>query len=133
MPVRRAASRVNNFARDRPIVAGLDNKTAADVFNKPRRRECALRLWRESSCEGHLAYHYHASWKALLWDCYGQVLGPRCCLSKLADCLCRHPNAWVRLHPHLIWQAAESYLEGGNAFGPVFHLGFFTRLYLTAD
>src|SRR5215471_9382456 len=35
----------------------------------------ALRLWRESSCDGHLAHHYHASWKALLWDCYGQVLG----------------------------------------------------------
>jgi len=32
-----------------------------------------------------------------------------------------------------IWQATESYLKGGNAFRPVFHLGFPTRLYLTAD
>jgi hypothetical protein len=70
-------------------------------------------------CDGRLAHHYHASWKALLWDCYGQVLGPRCYLPKLADCLCRHPDAWIRLHPHFIWQATESYLEGGNAFGLV--------------
>jgi hypothetical protein len=28
---------------------------------------------------------------------------------------------------------SASYLEGGNAFGLVFHLGFLTCLYLTAD
>jgi hypothetical protein len=28
----------------RLVVAGLDNKTAADVFNKPRRREAALSM-----------------------------------------------------------------------------------------
>jgi hypothetical protein len=97
-----------------------------------RRPECALRLRRESSCDGHLAHHYHASWKALLWDCYGQVFGPRLYLPKLADGLCRDPDVSIRLHPHLIWQATESYVEGGNAFGLVFHLGFLTRLGLTA-
>src|SRR5262249_46485261 len=86
-----------------------------------------LRLWRESSCDGRLAYHYRASWDPLLRDCYGQVLRPRLYPSKLADCLGRHPGAWIRPHPHFIWQATESYLEGGNTFGPIFHLGFLTR------
>ena len=65
----------------------------------------------------------------LLWPSSRATLLP----SEAANCLCRHPDAWIRLHPHFIWQATESYLKGGNAFRPVFHLGFPTRLYLTAD
>jgi hypothetical protein len=57
--------------------------------------------------------------KTLLRDCYSQVLGPRCYLPKFTDCLCRHSDAWVCLHPHLSRQATKSYLEGGNASDPV--------------
>jgi hypothetical protein len=51
-------------------------------------------------------------------------------LPKLANGLCRDRDVWVRLHSHLIWQATESYVEGGNAFRLVFHLSFLTRLRL---
>ena len=70
---------------------------------------------------------------AFLRGCYDQVVGPSRHLPKFTDRLCRHPDVWVRLHAHLIWQATESYVEGGNAFGLVFHLGFLTRLGLTAE
>ena len=38
---------------------------------------------------------------------------------------------WICLHPHPIWQATESYLEGGNAFGLVLHLGILTHRHLS--
>src|SRR5215510_1333016 len=34
-----------------------------------------------------------------------------------------HSDVWVRLHPHLTWQATKSYVERGNAFGFISHKG----------
>src|SRR4029077_17430732 len=53
---------------------------------------------------------------ALLRSCYGQILGPRGHLPKFAYSLRRRLDAWVYLDPHLIRQAAESYMERRNAF-----------------
>jgi hypothetical protein len=61
---------------------------------------------------------------AFLRGCYRQILGPRLHLPKFANGLCRHSDVWVRLDPHLIWQATESYLERSNAFGLVLHKDF---------
>jgi hypothetical protein len=47
--------------------------------------------------------------------------GPRRHLAKFADGLWRRLDAWVHLDPHLIWQATESYVERGDAFGLVAH------------
>jgi hypothetical protein len=48
---------------------------------------------------------------AFLRCCYHQILGPRRHLPKFSNSLCRHSGAYVRLNPHLGWQAADSYVE----------------------
>lgn len=66
---------------------------------------------------------------AFLRGWYDQIVGPRRYLPKFADRLCRHPDVWVCLYPHATWQAAESYVKGGNAFWLVLLVGFLTRQY----
>jgi hypothetical protein len=65
----------------------------------------------------------------LLWPSFRGTPLP----SEVGRLFLRRPGCLDPLHPHLIWQATESDVEGGNAFGLVFHLGFLPRLDLTAD
>jgi len=57
----------------------------------------------------------------ILRCCYHQILGPRRHLPKFAHGCYRHSDIWVRLDPHLTWQATKSYVERGNAFGLILH------------
>jgi hypothetical protein len=61
-----------------------------------------------------------------MWGYYHQILGPRRHLPKFANGHCGHSDVWVRLHPHLTWQATKSYVERGNAFGFTSHKGSLT-------
>src|SRR5262245_49057573 len=58
---------------------------------------------------------------ALLRSRYRQVLGPSPHLAKFADSLRRYSGVPIHLDPHLIWQAAKSYVERGRAFWLVSH------------
>jgi hypothetical protein len=59
---------------------------------------------------------------AFLRSYYHQILGPRRHLPKFSNSLCRHA-AYVRLNPHLGWQAAESYVERNDAFALIPGIG----------
>jgi hypothetical protein len=54
------------------------------------------------------------------------ILGQRRYLPKFANSVCRYPDISVYLNPHLIWQAAKSYVERGDAFGLVSHDSSYT-------
>jgi len=60
----------------------------------------------------------------ILRCCYHQILGPGRHLPKFANGFYRHSDIWVRLDPHLTWQATKSYVERGDAFGLILHQGF---------
>src|SRR3954465_14393916 len=60
----------------------------------------------------------------ILRCCYHQIFGPGRHLPKFADGCYRHSDIWVRLDPHLTWQATKSYVECGDAFGLILHQGF---------
>ena len=62
----------------------------------------------------------------ILRCCYHQILGPGRHLPKFANGCYRHSDIWVRLDPHLTWQATKSYVERGNAFGLILHQGSLT-------
>ena len=62
----------------------------------------------------------------ILRCCYHQILGPGSHLPKFANGCYRHSDIWVRLDPHLTWQATKSYVERGNAFGLILHHGSLT-------
>jgi hypothetical protein len=53
----------------------------------------------------------------ILRCCYHQILGPGRHLPKFANGCYRHSDIWVRLDPHLTWQANKSYVERGDALG----------------
>ena len=52
-----------------------------------------------------------------LRGCYHQILGPRRHFPKFANGRCRHSDVWVRLDPHLSWQAPKSYVQRGKLLG----------------
>ena len=62
----------------------------------------------------------------ILRCCYHQILGPGRHLPKFANGCYRHSDIWVRLDPHLTWQATKSYVERGDAFGLILHQGSLT-------
>jgi hypothetical protein len=66
---------------------------------------------------------------SFLWGCYYQILGPLLHLPKFANSLCRYSDTSVHLDSHLIWQATESYVERGSAFGFISHKGSLTARY----
>src|SRR5262245_34068443 len=80
-----------------------------------------LRFRDSASRYARPAYLYSPVGIAFERSCYGQILGPRGHLPKFAYSLWRRLDAWVHLDPHLIWQATESYMEHGDAFGLVPH------------
>src|SRR5262245_31346450 len=82
-----------------------------------------LRFWGDASRHASLADLYCAFGMVLLRGCYHQILSPRRYLPKFANGRCRHSDVWVRLDPHLSWQAPKSYVQRGNAFGLVSHQG----------
>jgi hypothetical protein len=69
-----------------------------------------------------LAHPYCAFGMAVLRGCYDQVVGPSRHLPKFTDRFCRHPDVWVHLHPHLIWQATEGYVKRSKARCQTAHL-----------
>jgi hypothetical protein len=86
----------------------------------------ALLFRRDAGRYASPAHLYCAFGMALLRGCYHQILGPRRHLPKFANGHCGHSDVWVRLHPHLTWQATKSYVERGNAFGFTSHKGSLT-------
>jgi hypothetical protein len=56
-----------------------------------------------------------------------QILRPRRYFAKLANCFCRYADVSIRLDMHCGGQSANRYLQRGDAFGLVFHVGFLTR------
>jgi hypothetical protein len=68
----------------------------------------ALLFRRGASRHASLADFYCAFGMTFLRYCYHQILRPHRHLPKFSDSLCRYAGAYVRLNPHLGWQAAES-------------------------
>src|SRR5207342_3707941 len=73
-----------------------------------------------------LADLYCAFGMMILRCCYHQILGPGRHFPKFANGCYRHSDIWVRLDPHLTWQATKSYVERGDAFGLILHHGSLT-------
>ena len=61
------------------------------------------------------------------WCSCGVVItkfsGPCRHLPKFTNGRRGHSDVWVRLDPHLTWQATKSYVERGNALGLILHKG----------
>jgi len=92
-----------------------------------------LRFRRDARRYVSLVHPYCAFRIAFLGGCYHQILGPRLHLPKFANGLCRYLDVWVHLDPHLIWQAAKSYVERGSVFGLESHRVLPHRPIPTAD
>jgi hypothetical protein len=65
---------------------------------------------------------------AFLRGGYHQILGPFLQFPKFANGLCRYCDTSVHLDSHFIWQATESYVERGSAFGLISHEGSLNSL-----
>jgi hypothetical protein len=71
---------------------------------------------RGASRYASLAHFYYVLGMAFLRSYYHQILGPRRHLPKFSNSVCRYSEIFVCLNSHLIWQAAKSDVERGNAF-----------------
>jgi ABC transporter substrate binding protein len=95
-----------------------------DLLRKMAPLATPLRFRREAFRSAGLANPYCAFRTAFLRRGYHQILWPHRYFAKLADVFCRHADVSIHLNPHGSRQATKSYLERGNASGPISHVVF---------